>query len=102
MNSENSNDLTEDFKERIDNANILNMAFTNAGNQRDLIGFGVSSLGGLMYAKLGEFPIKGIICSSNFDHNNEDKFIEANCFTTVRGYNNKKSLLNNYLNNNNQ
>jgi len=57
-------ELTTDLMTRLDRDNILNKDFSINGAMRDGIGLGMSDSKMLLF-KIGEFPIMGIICSSN-------------------------------------
>ena len=87
LNSENSKDSTIEFKNLLDQNNLMNMKFTKGFySQRNSIGFALNQ-GKLQYFTLGTSIIKGIVCSNNIDDSdfNTPKFINANCFTHARG-----------------
>ena len=83
MSNEYSPDFTDELVEKIDPENILNMQFNLKGFKKDAIGFASIKNDGLMYFKLGEFKIKGIICSSYHNEDLEDDYISKQTFFFV-------------------
>lgn len=75
--------MTLILQERIDKSNVLNEDYTWEGKQRDGIGLGMSRTK-LMYFKLGEYHVKGAVCSGNqLPGAIESKYEKLSCFDRV-------------------
>lgn len=59
-----SPDITTEVMAKLDNGNIVNKEFSINGAMRDAIGLGMGQKSFILF-KLGEFNIKGIMCSTN-------------------------------------
>jgi len=64
--SDNSPDLTNMMNQMLDRKNVLNQAFSIGNGQRDSFGLGMSKDKMLKF-NLGDFPVSGIVCSTNDD-----------------------------------
>jgi len=84
LNNKATKDITENLIERLDELNLLNKPFSWQGKKMDSIGLGISKTK-LMYFNIEDFPIKGIMCSTNDVGIPKEGIINLDCYTVARG-----------------
>jgi hypothetical protein len=88
LNSPDSNDMTDVFKAKKDNKNILAQVWSRLFNVRkdEAIGFGMSKTGMMTFKFDGNIPVRGVVCSTNSDDQEyENEWVMATCDTVARG-----------------
>ena len=87
LNSKSSEDITEALKSMVDTKNVLMQDFAQLFNAKPnyLIGFGLSKEGAMTSKFDSNVPIKGIVCSSNQDAEEEANWLKVDCDTKPRG-----------------
>ena len=87
LNTKSSEDITEAMKSMVDTKNVLMQDFAQLFNAKPnyLIGFGLSKEGAMTSKFDSNVPIKGIVCSTNQDADEESNWLKVDCDTKPRG-----------------